>query len=234
MLSTRTLINERISTFMTTNGYVINPNTKTPHSLDSWVFSYMNAGGNHDNIKIEINYSMRVHVMPLEEYKVNIPFLKHITIRSLSMTELYGSKIKALVERNACRDLYDVNNMITHDLQLDKNLLRKIVLFYLAVGGSQELRMEYNLESVDNIQFQQIRASLIPVLKKTENFDFVTAKTRVKDYVRELLLFSDDEKSFIEEFSRRNYQPQLLFENEETVQRIANHPMALWKCGIKT
>ena len=56
---------------------------------------------------------MRVHVMPLEEYKVNIPFLKHITIRSLSMTELYGSKIKALVERNACRDLYDVNNMIT-------------------------------------------------------------------------------------------------------------------------
>lgn len=233
MLNTRTLINERISTFMTTNGYVINPNTKTPHSLDSWVFSYVNAGGNHDNIKIEINYSMRVHVMPLEKYNVNIPFLKRITIRSLSMTELFGSKIKALIERNACRDLYDVNNMITHDLQLDKNLLRKIVLFYLAVGGSQKLQMEYSLENVNEIQFKQIRASLIPVLKKTENFDFATAKIRVKDYVSELLQFSENEKSFIEDFNKRNYQPQLLFENDEIIQRIANHPMALWKCGIK-
>lgn len=165
--------------------------------------------------------------------KVNIPFLKRITIRSLSMTELFGSKIKALIERNACRDLYDVNNMITHDHQLDKNLLRKIVLFYLAVGGSQKLQMEYSLENVNEIQFKQIRASLIPVLKKTGNFDFATAKIKVKDYVSELLQFSENEKSFIEEFNKRNYQPQLLFENDEIIQRIANHPMALWKCGIK-
>lgn len=70
-------------------------------------------------------------------------------------------------------------------------------------------------------------------MKKTENFDFATAKIKVKDYVSELLQFSENEKSFIEEFNKRNYQPQLLFENDEIIQRIANHPMALWKCGIK-
>ncbi len=230
MLARRSLITERIRSFMDTNGYSLNPNTKSPHSLDSWVFGYMNAGGNHDVIKIEINYSMRAHVLPMERNVVNVSFLKHISIRTLSVTELYGSKIKALIERNACRDLYDVYNMINNSLPLDRDLLRKIILFYLAVGGSHELKEFYNLDHIENIQFKQIRASLIPVLKKNEKFDFNKAKVTVKNFLLELLSFNEDEKHFIEEFNERNYCPYLLFSDEDILNRISNHPMALWKC----
>lgn len=197
------------------------------------MFGYINAGGNHDNIKIEINYSMRVHVLPLVNYVVNVPFIKHITVRSLSIEELFGSKIKALIERNACRDLYDVSRMITCDLKINHNLLRKIVLFYLAAGGSHEPCNEYCFDSIDEIRFKQIRATLMPMLKKSELFDFEAAKIRVKDYLQELLKFSKEEKLFIEKFNKQNYQPQLLFEDAEIVGRIANHPMALWKCRVK-
>lgn len=230
MVVTRSNITERIIAYMSTNGYVLSPNTKSPHSLDSWVFGYRNTGGNHDVIKIEINYSMRSHVLPLEKHSVNVPFIKNISIKTLAVTELYGSKIKALIERNACRDLYDVYNMLKSKLPLDNDLLRKVVLFYLAVGGSHAPKEEYNLDHIEDVQYKHVRATLVPVLKKTENFDYNTAKTEVKTFLQNLLCFNEKEKSFIVEFNNHNYDPTLLFSEEEIVKRITNHPMARWKC----
>ena len=63
MLITRELINQELLTYMFTQGYTLSPNTKNPHSLDSWAFYYQNVVGNKDNIKIEINYSMREHIL---------------------------------------------------------------------------------------------------------------------------------------------------------------------------
>ena len=54
MLEYRKDINAEILAYMTSQGYNISPNTKNPHSLDSWVFFYQNAAGNRDNIKVEI------------------------------------------------------------------------------------------------------------------------------------------------------------------------------------
>ena len=34
------------------------------HSLYSYVYEYINSGGVKDNIKIEINYSLRSHILP--------------------------------------------------------------------------------------------------------------------------------------------------------------------------
>jgi len=63
MLKNREVINQIISKFMLVSGYTLNPKTKNPHSLDSWVYEYINAVGNRDNMKIEINYSMRMHIL---------------------------------------------------------------------------------------------------------------------------------------------------------------------------
>ena len=86
---------------MNTQGYSLSPGTKNPHSLDSWVFYYQNAVGNKDNIKIEINYSMRNHALPLVEKKASVEFLPSYNIRAISPLELFGSKIKVLLERTA-------------------------------------------------------------------------------------------------------------------------------------
>lgn len=57
MIKARKNINDEILAYMSNEGYVLKPGSKSPHTLDSWVFGYINAGGNPDNIKIEINYS---------------------------------------------------------------------------------------------------------------------------------------------------------------------------------
>lgn len=41
----------------------ITESSRYSHSLDSMLFQYQNAGGNRDNIKLELNYSLRSHIL---------------------------------------------------------------------------------------------------------------------------------------------------------------------------
>lgn len=231
MLVTRSAINAELHAFMASQGYMLSPGTKNPHSLDSWVFFYQNAAGNRDNIKIEINYSMRQHIYAPERRTINADFLLTNKVLTLAPIELFGSKIKALIERHTCRDLYDVYNLLHSDLfhTFDLPTLRKIVVFYLAVGGNQMPAKEYNLDPIRQIQFSQIRASLLPMLKKGDSFDFVTAKQEVIVFLETLLQLTESEVAFIEAFNSKRYQPKLLFNDETILNNISNHPMAYWK-----
>ena len=64
MLAQREIITERIRKYMAAAGYRPSLKSKTYHALDSFVFEYVNAGGMKDNLKIEINYMLRAHVLP--------------------------------------------------------------------------------------------------------------------------------------------------------------------------
>ena len=37
-------------------------------------------------------------------------------------------------------------------------------------------------------------------------------------------------KEYLDRFEEKKYMPELLFEDAEIVERVKNHPMALWKC----
>lgn len=231
MLAARASINEEIMSFMQSEGYALNPRSKNPHSLDSWAFNYTNAGGNRDNIKIEINYSMRQHILPVVTRHPSISFLQDLPICIIDPLELFASKIKALLERTAARDLYDVSNLLHHPLQgtFDRNLLRKCVLFYMAVGGSHQPNEVCDLSAIDKLQFKQIRAQLLPMLRHSVFFDFNKAKNEVKEFLFPLLEFTEGEKEFIRFFNNKEYRPDLLFEDVDILKRISDHPMALWK-----
>ena len=231
MMADRVVIGQEILGHMQSNGYTLHPSSKNTHALDSWVFSYLSAGGNRDNIKIEINYMMRTHILEPLTRKTSVPFIEEVDVYALSPLELFGSKIKALIERAAPRDMYDVNRMIQNQLFKDDqmDLLRKIVVFYLAVGGKNKPEKEYSFERIQNIKFPQIRSTLIPVLKKTEKFNFEEAKTNVISFLSKLLILGDAENNFIDSFNQGEYKPELLFDNGEIIERIKEHPMALWK-----
>jgi len=231
MMADRAVIGQEILGHMQSNGYTLHPSSKNTHALDSWVFSYLNAGGNRDNIKIEINYMMRAHILEPLTRKTSVPFIEEVDVYALAPLELFGSKIKALIERAAPRDMYDVNRMIKEDIFKEDQMymLRKIVVFYLAVGGKNKPEKAYSFERIRNIKFPQIRSALIPVLKKTEKFDFEEAKTNVISFLSGFLIPGDAEKDFIESFNQGEYKPEVLFDDHEIVERIKEHPMALWK-----
>lgn len=231
MLTYRADINAEIMAYMASQGYQLSPNAKNPHSLDSWVFFYLNAGGNRDNLKIEINYSMRQHIFAPQPRRIQVDYLQTTEVLALEPMELFGSKIKALIERHTCRDLYDVYNLLHSDLFLSFNLatLRKIVVFYSMVGGSHSPGMQYDLDPIRQIKFAQIRATLLPMLKKGDTFDFEAAKTEVLHFLTNLLQLTENETAFIDAFVAKEYRPELLFEDPEIIKNIHNHPMAYWK-----
>lgn len=44
------------------------------------------------------------------------------------------------------------------------------------------------------------------------------------------MVLTTKEKEYLDRFEAKKYMPELLFEDAEMVERVKNHPMALWKC----
>ena len=191
------------------------------------------------SVDIDLDFTVdcdRCHILPAIETHVSIPFLSDVKVRSLSPVELFATKINALIGRSAARDIYDVYNMVKHQLFVsdeEKTSLRKATVFYLTVGSSRKdnaTPTEYtDFPQIDKIRFPQIRSQLLPVLRRSEHFDFEKAKTEVKDFLSKLLVLTESEKEYVREFNDKKYIPDLLFEDKEMVNRIKFHPMALWK-----
>jgi len=138
MFEERQKISDSINKYMAMSGYELSHKSKYTHSLDSFVFSYANTAGVKDNIKIEINYSLRSHVLPLEQRTIEtLGILDSLKVNSLASIEIFGSKIVALLTRAAPRDLYDINNMIYFGLfdETELPLLKKCAIFYFAING---------------------------------------------------------------------------------------------------
>jgi len=231
MLNRREVINLTLSKFMLASGYSLSPKTKNPHSLDSWVFEYVNAVGNRDNIKIEINYSMRMHIFLVNEMKIITEhFVSEYKVKCLAAIEIFGSKINALLSRAAARDLYDVYNMVKFGLfdEEEQVLLRKSVVFYAAIS-TKVINKNFDTRAIDNITKYKIRTDLYPVITKRDVFDLDNAKKSVKDYISELMVLTPREQEFLNRFENKEYMPELIFDDEEILGRIKKHPMALWK-----
>ena len=232
MLEDRKHIAEDMEKYMAAEGYQKSVKSKTSYSLDSMIFIYQNTAGINDNIKIEINYSMRVHICPLVHRQILTGgVLEEFEVLSVDGTEIFGSKIKALLDRTAPRDLYDIDNMVKYGLfngVKERDMLRRCAVFYIAVGN-KEVPERINLDIIDEITWYRIKTDLISVKRKREKFDLDETKKRVKGYLEDTMRLTDLENRFLQEFREKKYHPEYLFENQEIVNRLEKHPMALWK-----
>lgn len=147
----------------------------------------------------------------------------------MNTTELYASKINAPLSRATPRDLYDVSTMIGHRIIKDSDLLRKCLIFYNMVGGEQDID-DVSFDNIESINFTKFKTQLKPVLAKSDEFDLAEAKANVINYLKALMAMDNGEQRFIDEFGKKNYRPELLFENETIICNIKSHPMALWRC----
>ena len=210
------------------------PASRFHHSLDAFCFTYRNAAGNPDMIKIELNYSLRAHILASDERKLTTDaFGESISVLTVDPVEIYAAKANALLSRAAARDLYDFNLMIENNLfDNQKDLLRKCIVFYATI--SQEAPdPSFSTSAIDSLTFQKIRRDLFPVLKyeeRNKRFDLESMKTPAKDYLNSLMHLTDSEKDYISRFMAKEYRPELLFDDPGILHRIVKHPMALWKC----
>lgn len=227
----RERLTEILKGFMSEQGYSLSEASRFSHSLDAFHYNYVNAAGNRDMIKIEINYSLRTHVLlPEDRALVTDAFGEPIKVRTVAAMEIFAAKTNALISRAAARDLYDFCNMA--DIKLfaeEEDLFRKCIIFYATISA-KEVNKNFDTSAIDSLVFSKIKSDLFPVLAVKDKFDLEGKKQQAKEYIASLMKPTAQEMEYMERFIAKEYKPELLFEDTEIVERIQNHPMALWKC----
>lgn len=236
MLEKRRDITERIEKYMRARGYTLSGRSKYHYALDSFVYEYQNAGGMRDNLKIEINYMLRCHILDLSRREVKLPWLnQELTVLCVDPVEIFASKIVALMNRAAPRDLYDFHNMIRFGLFDEKKLelLRKSVVYYSAIG-SDEIPTSFSFDSIRAITQNRIKTDLLPVLRNSRFFDVKAAQDECINCLTQLLDLTGREYGFLCSFKKKQYQPALLFDDADILSRISRNFMVEWKFRDKT
>lgn len=208
-LKDKELILEALDAFMVKEGYSVSDKSRGSVILASRTYAYTNAFGNRDNIKVEINFIDRIHVGPNVRKLVKY-FDKEVMVQTCLEEELFAMKICALIDRSKPRDLFDVNKLKKHLPYLDKERLRKLTVFYMSLDAIFELS-EKTFDKIKGITQDSVKKELLPVLTKGNKFDLATAKEEAIAFLEELLVLTDEEKQYLEEFSKGNFNPQLLF-----------------------
>ena len=230
---TKEIFTKRLLDYMWQENYTLSVSSKEHYALLSFTFNYINNAGNRDNIKIEINFMDRCHILPLESKKILVKgIFNSFEVLALNTIELYASKINALLSRATPRDLYDVTKMIENNIIKNTTTLKKCLIFYNMIGGEQDID-NLSFENIEKITFAKFKTQLKPVIAKSDKFNIEEAKTMVITYLKDLIKITEKEQEFIEEFKNRNYKPELLFESKEIINNIKLHPMALWRCKNK-
>ena len=225
-LKGRERILESLDNYMLKEGYSVSSKSRGSAILVSRTYAYINAYGNRDNIKVEINFIDRIHILPIVNRKINY-FDKEVMIKAPLEEELFAMKICALIDRSKPRDLYDTFRLKNDFLNLEKDKLRKLTVFYLSLDGIFELN-ENSFKGIEAVSQDSIKKELLPVLKKNEKFNLEAIKQEVKNFLQDLLVLTSDETKYLEEFSKGTFNPSLLFDGF-SAERAAKHPMAKWR-----
>lgn len=231
MEESRKKIKNLLLEYMESEDYFLSEESRFMHSLDGFHFQYINSAGNKDMIKIEINYSLRAHLFePVIVDFIPRIFETGLTVKTMNPMEIFATKANALLNRAAARDLYDFSNMIDNGMFEDnRDLFRKCIVFYASISADT-INKNFDTSEIDRIDFTKIKRELFPVIEVKANFDLAGMKEKVKRYLGELMLLTEKEKKYLDLFEAKDYRPELLFDDKETINRIKNHPMALWKC----
>lgn len=193
--------------------------------------NYKNSASNNDIIKVEVNYLLRISVLSNKTRKIKLPFLKNLdaNIKTLSLEEIYGAKIKALITRGAARDLYDVYNFLVTNIKFKKSLLKKLVIFFGCLDR-KDFR-KFSSDSICEITEKDIKNDLMPLLRKGTVVSRGKMIKTVKPLLEYVLKLDKQGKRYVDDFFIGEYKPELLFTNEKVVdiESLKKHPMALWK-----
>lgn len=230
MQEERAKISDMLSNIFKEFGYNLESNIRS-YAEEQYVLGYTNSVGNNDRIKVDINYLERLPAMPVVQKETKHPFdiLKVTPIPTFQFEEIIAQKTRALITRATPRDLYDVNLISQEPVPFDKELYRKLTLFYLSLT-SEDVR-EMNTEKIVAIDEQDIRRHLVPMLRRRDyTVDLVELKDSCLKLVEPILTLTDDEIKFFDKFyEKKVFEQEMLFGEIELDNYLSTHPGVKWR-----
>lgn len=201
---------------------------KRSHALQHYDLWYENSAGNRDRVELEINFLKRVTFFaPVRRRFRHLFGFEQFEVVTLKTEELFGRKMKALVKRATAKDLFDIYFFLKSGIQFDRDEMRKSFIFSLCLDGDPS---DVTADILDEITSRDVKANLLPMLRKGEKVGLEAMKEVVMPLVEDFLSFTGNERAFIETlFDRKEYRPELLFKGMGYNKLIINHPGIMWR-----
>jgi predicted nucleotidyltransferase component of viral defense system len=198
------------------------------HALREWYLNYANHTGKPDRIQVEINFLMRASALPPRVLRASplagAPPCQYLVLET---EELFGGKIKAMIDRRHPRDLYDLFRFSNIQLRHNPATLRKLSVLF-ASTMDRDFRT-YAMDRLDVLAPRDLERLLYPLLRADDR----PTAAEMLGAVSPLLASVLDhrlEAGYLDAMAAGHYQPELLFpEQPEIVERIRRHPALLWK-----
>jgi len=204
-------------------------NAPTEHAGAKWRLRAPNAFGGHFTLEVDLNFIMRVPVWGLEmmkPYPLDEDYDFNCNI--VSFEELFAGKIKALLDRSASRDLYDVYKLSESSMKYDAIKLRNnLILFGITCDDDWRKK---DFRTIDEVNQKMIDEQLNPLLRTTELIDLDNMKKVSKEFISTFINYNKSELRFMDRFLDEGiYEPEHLFSDSMQAQRLRLHPAVLWK-----
>jgi hypothetical protein len=228
MLKERPLLEKELKKLIESRSISVQYAPADEHAGAKWRLRAPSAFGGNFTLELDLNYMMRIPVWGIHT-KQPYPLDEDYTFdfESVSFEELFGGKIKALLERSAARDLYDVSMLSRTSIRYDIKVVRKVNILF-GITSKQDWRKQ-NLNTIDAIDQKMIDNELSPLLRQDETPSLEVMKSDAKRILTAILNYEENEKRFLDQFlDEGQYEPELLFESQ-VAQRLKNHPAVLWK-----
>jgi predicted nucleotidyltransferase component of viral defense system len=200
------------------------------YALREWYLNFTNHANRPDRIQVEINFLMRACALPPQEMDAaSLGTADPCRYLVLRLEELFGGKLKAMIDRHHPRDLYDLFRFSSAGLKHDGDLLRKLAVLF-ASTMDHDLRT-YRMDRFKELDQKELERLLYPLLRADDRPTAEEMRKAVSPLL-ETVLDHKRETSYLEAIASGQYQPELLFPKQaEIVERIRQHPALLWKAG---
>ena len=148
------------------------------YALVEWFLTYQNHTGSFDQIQVEINFLMRACALaPQLRQAISIGDETACEFAVLAIEELFAGKIKAMIDRQHPRDLYDLFRFREANLTCDSELMRKLAVLFGSTLNRDLRSYNIHLEGRRSIQVSYgrlIHSKGFPVPSTTPLIRFVT------------------------------------------------------------
>lgn len=202
------------------------------HAGGKWLLRYQSTAGGTANLEVDLNYMLRTPLWnPRSMDSRSIGGYQARSIPILDLHELAAGKLAALMARQAARDLFDAQHLLSLG-NLDAARLRLAFVVYGAMN-----RRDWRTVALEDVSFNkdELEIQLRPVLREGgitipgEEWGMRLVE-KCRNALHIVLPLSPAELEFLDRLlDHGEIVPTLLTADSYMAQRLAEHPMLEWK-----
>lgn len=219
-------------------GYRVTTSSQESHAGRTFYFRYQ-YHGQGDHFKVDLTFMNRVPLLPYSTERCGLS-VPPCSVPTLALAELVAGKCRALMERKAVRDLYDLHLVEQLDLSSPRDdvnpetyrLQRRVRLFYVSMSEAFPCEIDGRWARRFEDAHTQVDTDLYPVLASNDRPSLSDMVRSVDQFLLQHVAPKDrEEHEYLQLLDREcTCEPRLLFEPwPDVLDRAQRSPDAAWK-----